>query len=42
VQIGRDFGRVLHAGSDGSMAAIPADVEPAAAPSDPEPEFLLD
>jgi hypothetical protein len=40
VQIGRYFGRVLHAGSGGSMVAIPADVEPAIAPE--EPEFLLD
>jgi hypothetical protein len=42
VQIGRYFGRILHAGSGGSMVAIPAEVEPAAAPSDPDPEFLLD
>jgi hypothetical protein len=40
IQIGRYFGRVLHADSGGSMVAIPADLEPAAGL--PEPEFLLD
>ena len=40
VQIGRYFGRVLHAGSGGSMVAIPADVEPVAGPI--EAEFFLD
>jgi hypothetical protein len=40
VAIGRYFGRVLHAGSDGSMVAIPADIEPEVGPM--EPEFLLD
>jgi hypothetical protein len=40
VQIGRYFGRVLHPGSGGSQVAIPADIEPAVAPV--EPEFLLD
>jgi hypothetical protein len=39
-QIGRYFGRVLLAGSSGSRVAIPADVEPAVAPA--EPDFLLD
>jgi hypothetical protein len=39
VQIGRYFGRVLHAGSGGSQVAIPADVEPAVIPA--EAEFLL-
>jgi hypothetical protein len=40
IQIGRYFGRVLHAGSGGSMVAIPADVGPVAGPF--ETEFLLD
>jgi hypothetical protein len=44
VAIGRYFGRVLHAGSGGSVvaipAAIPADVEPVVAPA--EADFLLD
>jgi hypothetical protein len=40
VAIGRYFGGVLHAGSGGSMVAIPADVEPVVTPADPE--FLLD
>jgi hypothetical protein len=40
VAIGRDFGRVRHAGSGGSQVAIPADIEPAVAPV--EPESLLD
>jgi hypothetical protein len=40
VQIGRYFGRVLHAGPGGSQVAIPADVEPVVASV--EPDFLLD
>jgi hypothetical protein len=35
VQIGRYFGRVLHAGSGGSMVAIPADVKPVVEQSEP-------
>jgi hypothetical protein len=31
----------VHAGSDGSMVAIPADVEPSAPSFDPNPDFLL-
>jgi hypothetical protein len=40
VAIGRYFGRVLHAGSVGSQVAISADIEPPAAPA--EPDLLLD
>jgi hypothetical protein len=40
VAIGRCFGRVLHAGSGGSQVAIPAAVESAITPA--EPDFLLD
>jgi Domain of unknown function (DUF932) len=40
VEIGRYFGRVLHAGSGGSMVAIPADATPSVRPV--EPEFFLD
>lgn len=38
VQIGRYFGRVLHAGSGGSQAAIPAPIEPGPA-EDPDAAF---
>jgi hypothetical protein len=40
IAIGRYFGRVLHAGSGGSIVAIPADVVPAAGPV--TPDFFLD
>ena len=40
VQIGRYFGRVLHAGSAGSQVAIPTAIEPELATIPPVPEIV--